>query len=329
MQSFAYERAASLPDARAAAAQADTALLAGGTELLNWMKEGIAAPRRVLDINALPGLDRIEAGPAGLRLGALLRMSAAAEHPAVRRDYPALSSALLQSASGQLRDMASLGGNLLQRTRCPYFRAEVELPCNKRRPGSGCAALTGDDRGGALFGASRHCVATHPSDLAVALVALEAQVEVTGPAGDRGLPLDAFHRLPGTTPERETSLEAGEILTAIVVPASPRAQRSHYLKVRERASYEFALVSAAAAVELEGGRIRSARLALGGVAPRPWRLRQAEERLQGLALDEGAALRRALEPDFSAAEAGRHNAFKLELALRTAVRALQNAGETP
>lgn len=323
MRSFAYERAASL----SAAMAPDAAVIAGGTELLNWMKEGIAAPRRLIDINGLPGLDGIEAGAEGLRIGALARMSRVAEHPAVRRDYPALSQALLQSASPQIRTMASLGGNLLQRTRCPYFRAEVELPCNKRRPGSGCAALAGEDRAAALFGASEHCLATHPSDAAVALAALEAVVQVEGPAGARPVPIGAFHRLPGDRPERETALAPGELITAIELPASALARRSHYLKLRERASYEFALVSVAVALDLDGTRIRAARIALGGVAAKPWRLGQAEAALPGLSLADLPALRQALEADFAAARPGRRNGFKIELARRAVLRALRNAGE--
>jgi xanthine dehydrogenase YagS FAD-binding subunit len=326
MQTFSYVRAASLSDAIAAAAQPDTMVIAGGTELLNWMKEAIVAPRRIIDLNGLPDLDRIEVDDRGLRIGALARMSDVAEHEMVRREYPVISQALLKSASAQIRNMASMGGNLMQRTRCPYFRAEVELPCNKRRPGSGCAAISGEDRFAAAFGGSEHCIATHASDVAVALVALDAVVQVQGPGGGRAIALADFHRLPGDAPDRETALDAGEIITAIEVPASAGARRSHYLKVRERASYEFALVSAAVGLDLDGRDVREARIALGGVAPKPWRLRAAERTLRGTPLSDAPALRRALEADLAEARPRRHNGFKLELARRAVVRALQTAG---
>jgi xanthine dehydrogenase YagS FAD-binding subunit len=325
METFAFSRSSDLASAVSAIGETGAVPIAGGTELFNWMKDGIVTPRRLVDINRVPGLDRIEAGPQGLRIGALARMSDVARHEAVRRDYPAISEALLTSASPQLRNMASMGGNLMQRTRCPYFRAEVELPCNKRRPGSGCAALEGEDRSLAIFGWSEACVATHPSDVAVALAALEAMVEVQGTGGRRSIPVAEFHRLPGDTPERETNLEPGELITAIVIPASPIARRSHYLKVRERASYEFALVSAAVAVEVDGGRIRQARVALGGVAPRPWRLPVAETNLRGVSF-ECEALRAAIDGAFADARPRRHNGFKIELAKSALVRALQTAG---
>jgi xanthine dehydrogenase YagS FAD-binding subunit len=326
MRSFAYERAESLDDAIRAASDPDTQLLAGGTELLNWMKEGIVRPGRLVDLGTLEGLDGISAGPHGLRIGAAARLSEVASHPDVVRAYPAIAQALLQSASPQIRNMATVAGNLLQRTRCPYFRAERPLSCNKRQPGSGCAALVGADRSAALFGGSARCVATHPSDLAVALAALDAELTIEGPGGRRRLPVAALHRLPGDTPERETELAPGELVTEIAIPATAAAATSSYVKVRERASFEFALVSAAAAVELRDGAIRVARLALGGVAPRPWRLPAAEAALAGLSLVDGEALRRALAPAFADARPGRDNGFKIELAQRTAVRALQIAG---
>jgi len=326
MQTFAYARAATLPDAIGAAAQSDGMLIAGGTELLNWMKEGIVAPQRLIDINSISGLDRIEINDSGLRIGALARMSDVARHEAVVRDYPAVSQALFKSASPQLRNMASMGGNLMQRTRCPYFRADIELPCNKRRPGSGCSALVGEDRGMALFGWSESCVATHPSDVAVAFAALDAVIHVEGPGGVRTVPIGNFHRLPGDSPERETILEGGEVITAIDVPASAVAQRSHYLKVRERASYEFALVSAAVGLDLDGANVREARIALGGMAPKPWRLAGAEQALQGIALADISALRQAVDGGFDEARPRRHNGFKIELAKRAVVRALQSAG---
>jgi xanthine dehydrogenase YagS FAD-binding subunit len=325
MESFAFARPNDLAGVLAAIADPGAMPIAGGTELFNWMKEGIVAPRRLIDINRLPGLDVIEARPDGLRIGALARMSDVANHDAVRRDYPVIAESLIKSASPQLRNMASLGGNLMQRTRCPYFRAEVDLPCNKRRPGSGCAALEGEDRALAVFGWSDACIATHPSDVAVAFAALDANVEVSSAGGTRAIPLGQFYRLPGDAPERETNLEPGELIVAIVVPASPSARRSHYLKLRERASYEFALVSAAVAIDLDGERIREARIALGGVAPMPWRLRAAEERLRGASL-ETAALRVAIDAGFVDARPRKHNGFKVELAKRAVVRALQTAG---
>ena len=325
METFAFARPSDLAGVLAAIAEPGALPIAGGTELLNWMKEGIVVPRRLIDINRLAGLDAIEVGPDGLRIGALARMSDVARHESVRRDYPVIAEALLRSASQQLRNMASLGGNLLQRTRCPYFRAEVDLACNKRRPGSGCAALEGEDRSLAIFGGSDACIATHPSDVAVAFAALDAVVEVRSRSSARTIPLSQFYRLPDSAPERETTLEPGELVVAIVVPASRLAGRSHYLKVRERASYEFALVSAAVAVDLDGDRIGEARLALGGVAPMPWRLPAAEARLRGASL-ERSALRAAIEDGFVDAQPRKHNGFKVELAKRTIVRALQTAG---
>ena len=326
MQPFTYTRATTLQHAIDASAAGATPI-AGGTELVNWLKEGIAAPPRIVDINRLDELDYVRFDGDVLGIGALTRMSAVAAHPDVRAAFPVLAQSIERSASQQIRNMASMGGNLLQRTRCPYFRAEVELPCNKRRPGSGCSAREGEDRAHAIFGGSEHCIATHPSDAAVALAALGATVRVEG-ANDarRELTLDELYRLPGDTPEIETALAPGDVIVEIAVPRSAAARRSHYLKLRERASYEFALVSVAAAVELDGGRVRSARLALGGVAPKPWRLALAEKRLAGAALDDDAALGAALAPEFDAARPGRHNGFKIELAQRAAVRALRIAG---
>jgi xanthine dehydrogenase YagS FAD-binding subunit len=326
MQTFAYERGAALADAIRAAAQPGRMVIAGGTELLNWMKDGIVAPGRLVDLNDISGLDQVDAGDHALRIGALARMSDVAEHPAVRRDYPGLSQALLSSASAQIRNMASIGGNLLQRTRCPYFRAETEVACNKRRPGSGCAALEGEDRFAAIFGWSERCIASHPSDLAVGLLALDAVIHVAGSGGAQQIPIGDFYRLPADTPERETVLDAGELITAIEVPASALARRSHYLKLRERASYEFALVSAAVALDLDGAEIRAARIALGGVAPKPWRLGDAEVAIRGISLDDESAVRRVLDASFADARPRRHNGFKIELAKRAVMRALQTAG---
>lgn len=325
MQSFVYGRAASLADAVDATTDVDAMVIAGGTELVNWMKDAIVAPRRLVDINGIAG-EHISLDERGLTIGALTKMSTVADHPAVRENFPVLSQALLKSASAQIRNMATLGGNVMQRTRCPYFRAEVELPCNKRRAGSGCSAFAGEDRFAAIFGWSEQCIATHPSDAAVALAALEAEIHVDGPHGRRVIPLVDFHRLPGDDPERETVLARGEIITSIVVPAAATAQRSHYLKVRERTSYEFALVSVAACVELQGEVILDARIALGGVAAKPWRLRAAEQALRGEAIVDANALRHAIEIDFGDARPLRHNRFKIELAVRSVVRALQVAG---
>jgi xanthine dehydrogenase YagS FAD-binding subunit len=304
------------------------AFIAGGTDLIGLMKDRAALPERLLDINGLPGLARIESlTGGGLRIGALARMTDVAADVDVRRRFPAIAEALLFSASGQLRNMASLGGNILQRTRCAYFRDEDDLPCNKRRPGAGCAARHGINRNHAIFGWSDACVATNPSDFSVALAALDAIVIVRGPSGERRILFTEFHRLPGTTPEHDTVLERGDLIVAIEVPASPEARASHYLKVRDRESYEFAIVSAAVAVSLDRRRVRSTRLALGGVAHKPWRLTAAEAALRGVELDDLGALRSAIAKSFIDARPLRHNAFKVELAQRVALRALQTAGD--
>jgi xanthine dehydrogenase YagS FAD-binding subunit len=324
VQTFAYTRAADSETAvERVAGEAGAAFIAGGTELVNWMKDGLQVSSLIVDINALP-LKQIEVGSDGLRIGALVRMSDLARDAAVREGYPVLAEALEQGASAQLRNMASIGGNLMQRTRCPYFR-EVSFPCNKRQPGAGCSALDGEHRLHAIFGASEQCIAIHPSDLAVALAALDAVVQTRGPSGERAIPLGDFHRLPGDQPERDSVLEHGELITAVEVPASPFARRSHYLKVRDRESYEFALVSVAAALELIDDRVRSARIALGGVAHKPWRAVEAEAALVGRRLDwvsvteAGAAAVRGAQPR-------RDNAFKIELAERAVIRALETIG---
>ena len=326
MQPFAFARANTLAEAIIAANEPGTAVIAGGTELINWLKEEIAAPRRVVDINGLLELQEVDVAPSGLTVGALARMSDVARHQGVRQDYPAIAQALEKSASPQLRNMASMGGNLMQRTRCPYFRAEVDLPCNKRRPGSGCASLEGEDRTMAVFGWSERCLATNPSDVAVALVALDAWIEIEGSKGSRTIPLRDFHRLPDEEPDRDTVLEPGELIIRIHVPFSPVARRSHYLKLRERASYEFALVSAAVAIDLDGEVIREARVALGGVAPKPWRLDDAELALRGVHIGRPDALRAAIEPAFENARPRKHNGFKIELAKRAVVRAIEGLG---
>ncbi len=296
------------------------AFLAGGTTLVDLMKLDEAAPRLLVDITRLP-LAAIEATPSGLRIGALARNSDVACHAAIRVRYPALSEAILSGATPQLRNMATVGGNLLQRTRCAYFR-DVHSACNKRQPGSGCAALEGFNRTHALLGTSDRCVATHPSDMCVALVALDAVVHVQGPGGERAIPIEAFYIAYGEDPARETVLEPGELVTAVELPAVPCFARSHYLKVRDRASYEFALASAAVALDLDGGVIREARVALGGVATKPWRVREAERALVG-ARPEPAAFEAAAEAALRDARPLRFNAFKVPLAKRTLVRALE------
>lgn len=304
------------------------AFIAGGTDLLGLMKDRAVLPSHLLDINALPGMAQIEVGQDGsLRIGALVKMSDVAAHPAVRQAYPVVAESLLFSASGQLRNMASIGGNVLQRTRCAYFRDGDGLSCNKRLPGSGCSALHGLNRSHAIFGWSQSCVATHPSDLAVALAALDAVVRVRGLRGERSLPFVTLHRLPGANPEKDTVLEPGDLILAIEIPVRSEASASHYLKVRDRQSYEFALVSVAAAVALDGKSIRSARLAMGGVAHRPWRLTRTEEALRGVTIDDVAGLKNAITKSFADARPLAHNAFKIELAQRAVVRALQTAGE--
>jgi xanthine dehydrogenase YagS FAD-binding subunit len=325
MRTFDYAKATDLDGALAVLGDPGTMPVAGGTELLNWLKEEIVAPERLLDITGLP-LAGVEAGEHGLRVGALSRMSDVAAHPAVAAGYPVLAESLLLAASAQLRNMATMGGNLVQRTRCPYFRADTELPCNQRRPGSGCAALDGDSSGGAIFGWTPRCVATHPSDLAVALTALDAEVEVRSAArGSRTLPLAELFLLP-TEDERHrhTALEPGELITAITVP--PASRHSRYLKVRERVSYEFAVVSAAGQLELSGREIVSARLSMGAVAYRPWRLPAAEAALRGTDVADTAAVRAAVDAAFADARALPGNAFKVELARRAAVRVVQMAG---
>ena len=328
MHPFSLSRADDPAKAIAAHAQdPHLAFIAGGTDLIGLMKDRAALPERLLDINGLPGMARIEALPdGGLRIGALARMSDVAADPEVRRRFPVIAEALLFAASGQLRNMASIGGNLMQRTRCAYFRDEDDLPCNKRRPGSGCSARHGLNRNHAIFGWSDACVATNASDVAVAFAALDATVMVRGPAGERSIPFADFHRLPGDTPERDNALGRGDLIVSIEVPACPEGRASHYLKVRDRQSYEFALVSAAAAIATDGRRIRSARLAMGGVAHKPWRLVAAEAALRDVSLDDCDALRSAIARSFANARPLAHNAFKVELAQRVALRALQTAG---
>jgi xanthine dehydrogenase YagS FAD-binding subunit len=297
-------------------------LLAGGTTLLDLMKLDVLRPERVLDINTLaPKLSAIQADGQGLRLGALARMAAVAEDAAVRRDYPVVAESLALAASAQLRNMASLGGNVLQRTRCSYFRDVSYAACNKREPGSGCAALDGYNRLHAVLGTSEHCIASYPGDFAQALIALDATVEVEGPGGSRRIPFAGLHRAPADRPDVETTLHPGELITGFTVAALPWARRSRYVKVRDRASYDFALASAAVALDLDGARVVTARIALGGLATVPWRSHPAEQAITGRMLDEASA-RDAAEAALADAVGHGENAMKIELGKRTLVRAL-------
>ena len=325
--SFQYSRAADVSDAFIQGSRSGNAFVAGGTDLLQLWKAGAMAPEGVVDISRLP-LDEIEFADNLLSVGALARLSDVAIHSDVRRDHPLIAEAILASASGQIRNMATVGGNLLQRTRCPYFRTEG-LACNKRTLGSGCGALAGENRQAALFGASTSCVATHASDLAVALTALDAEVEVFGAAGLRRISLPDLYRLPGETPEREINLAAGELITGIhILNASRFAARSTYLKVRDRASFEFAVVSVAAVLRVENGIIVEARLTAGGVAPMPWRFRRSEAALTGRAPDP-LAIAAAGDLAIEDARPLAHNGFKIELLRNAVIRALQTIGGRP
>ncbi|MET0394121.1 MAG: xanthine dehydrogenase family protein subunit M [Chitinophagaceae bacterium] len=296
--------------------------IAGGTNLVDLMKKGVTAPVRLVDINNLP-LKQVEETSQGLAIGALALNSDVAEHTLVKDKYPLLSLALKAGASAQLRNMATVGGNMMQRTRCTYFYDTV-MPCNKRNPGSGCGALQGYNRMHAIFGASDQCIAVHPSDMCVALAALDATVQVSGPKGDRSIPFTDFHRLPGTMPDKDNTLQKGELITGVIIPANDLAQHAAYLKLRDRASYAFALVSVAAALQLNGGTIAQARLAMGGVAHKPWRLNEAERFLAGKpasvqAFEQAAALA------MKGAKGYGHNNFKLKMAPAAIVQALSQA----
>jgi xanthine dehydrogenase YagS FAD-binding subunit len=298
--------------------------IAGGTDMVQLLQEYVRRPERLVSLAGL--LDnRIDVGPQGLRLGAAATMAEVAAHPIVVEQFPVISEALLESASPQVRNQATMGGNLLQRTRCPYFRDVGYAACNKRVPGSGCAAIGGENRWHAVLGTSENCIATNASDLAVALVALDAAVELRGAGGERSVQLAEFHRLPGDTPHIETVLEAGEVIAAITVPANLAARRSHYLKVRDRASFEFAVVSAAVALEMDGDRIRQARVALGGVGTKPWRVPRVEAALAGASLDP-AALRSAAALAADGTQGRGHNDFQIELMQRAIVRVVETAG---
>jgi xanthine dehydrogenase YagS FAD-binding subunit len=323
MKTFDYVRPATVREAIAAASEPGAAYLAAGTNLLDLMKGGISRPSRLVDISHLPGLDQIEdLSGGGVRIGALVRNADLACDRAFARRFPAVAEALLSGASAQLRNAATVGGNLLQRTRCAYFY-DVASACNKRDPGSGCDARGGDNRLHAVLGWSESCIATHPSDFCVPLVALDAVVEIEGQAGRREIPLETFHRLPGDAPDRESMLEPGELIVALRLPAAAAnfAAHARYLKVRERTSFAFAVVSAAAALRVDGDTVTDARLALGGVAMKPWRAREAERILAGARAD-ASSFHRAAEAALAQAKPSGDNGFKIELARRIVVRAL-------
>jgi xanthine dehydrogenase YagS FAD-binding subunit len=323
---FEYQRANQTKAAIEAISRSkDTRFLAGGTNLVDLMKNGVEQPTQLIDINRLPLAEIQSLRDGGLRLGALARNSDTANHPLVRKNYPLLTQALLAGASPQLRNLATNGGNLLQRTRCYYFMDIGFSQCNKRAPGSGCGARDGFNRIHAILGASDQCIATNPSDMCVALAALEATIRVRSTSGERAIPMADFHRLPGTTPELDTNLKPGELILSIDLPKSNYAAHSHYLKVRDRASYAFALVSVAAGLDLDGSRVRSARIVLGGVAHKPWRSHDAETALVGREMSAelfGAAAAKALAD----ARAYSHNAYKVEMAKQSIIRALSIAG---
>ncbi len=302
---------------------ADVRFLGGGTTLIDLMKLNVETPARVLDINRLP-LDKIEAtSDGGIRVGAMVRNSDLANHAGVQKDYPVLSQALLQSASAQIRNMATVGGNLLQRTRCVYFR-DTAMACNKREPGTGCPAITGHNRTLAILGASEHCIATNPSDMCVALAALEAAVHIQGPKGSRAVAFGDFHLLPGNTPHRETVLEPGDLITYVTLPPPIAGSRQVYLKLRDRASYEFALASAAVVLTIASGKVSHARIALGGVGTKPWRSPEAEAALTAKAAND-ANFRHAAEAALRDAKPQSENRFKIELAKRCLTHALRTA----
>lgn len=335
MRPFAYTRVETAQDAvnehlmsqvrpNIASVHSPNQYLAGGTTLIDLMKLDVMRPRNVTDINALESTPsgEIQFGPRGLHLGALVRMSAAADHADVRQNYPVIAQSLELAASAQIRNMASLGGNVLQRTRCSYFRDTSYSACNKREPGSGCAALDGINRSHAVLGTTDNCIASYPGDFAQALIALDAEVELAGPRGSRRIHFAELHRPLGNTPHIETTLEPGELILAFMVPPNPWAKRSLFLKIRDRQSYEFALASAAVALDLDDGVIRDARIALGGVSALPWRAYEAEQKLKGRKPDD-AALGEAADVAFVAAKPREHNAFKVRLGKLTLTRALR------
>jgi xanthine dehydrogenase YagS FAD-binding subunit len=322
VHSISYERARDVAHAIELGSAPGSKFIGGGTNLLDLYKSGVERPTRLVDVSRI-ALNSVEQLPdGGVRIGAMASNTQAANHPLVRGPYRVLSEAILNGASAQLRNMATVGGNLLQRTRCYYFTDPAFKQCNKREPGSGCAAIDGFNRIHAILGASDSCIATNPSDMAVALVALDATVRLAGPDGERAVPVAEFHRLPGDAPQFDSVIRQGELIVAIDLPPAPFAAHSHYLKVRDRASYAFALVAVAAALELQDGVVRDLRLVLGGVAHKPWRAVEAEDVLRGQALDE-AVMTRAAAAAVAGARPYQHNAFKVELAQRAIVRALQ------
>ena len=326
MINFQYSRAADVHDAvRQIAADPRAKFIAGGTNLIDLMKYEVERPARLVDITRLPLTKVEETASGGLRIGALVPNSDLAYHPLIEQRYPILSSAIVAGASPQLRNMASTGGNLLQRTRCNYFY-DTATPCNKREPGTGCSAIDGHNRMHAILGTSEACIAAHPSDMCVALAALEGKVHAAGPAGERVLAFSDFHRLPGDTPQRDTNLAPDEIITAIELPARGFAENYTYIKIRDRLSYAFALVSVAAALDLDGDKIKEARLALGGVAHKPWRDTSAEAALRGQSATPGT-FTKAADLLLHGAKGYAHNSFKTELARRAIVRALTQAAQ--
>ena len=333
MKAFELSRTDDPGQAIAAGAKATTAqqgaeirFIAGGTNLVDFMKLNVETPQKLVDITHLP-FGKIEALPdGGLSIGAMVRNSDLAHHPIVRKNYAVLSEALLSGASAQLRNMATTAGNLLQRTRCMYFR-DTAMPCNKREAGSGCAAITGVNRSLAILGTSEHCIATNPSDMNVALAALEATIHIRGTKGERSVPIGDFHLLPGSTPERETVLEPGDLITQVTLPPTPPGARSLYLKLRDRASFEFALASTAVVVTMDGGKITRARIALGGVGTKPWRSPEAEAELTGQSATQ-AVFQKAAEAALRDAKPQSQNGFKVELAKRCLMHALKLVTET-
>ncbi|MGA7377574.1 MAG: xanthine dehydrogenase family protein subunit M [Candidatus Sulfotelmatobacter sp.] len=321
MQAFHYQKIHDIPGAISSGTAPHSKFVAGGTTLIDLMKLNVERPTTLVDINLL-ALDKIEKMPdGGVRIGAMVRNSDLAHDAMIQQEYPVLSQALLSGASPQLRNMATTGGNLLQRTRCYYFR-DTAYACNKREPGSGCAALDGFNRIHAVLGTSEHCIATHPSDMAVAMMALEATVHIRGPKGERSVPLNEFYFVPGSTPNRENVLVAGDLITHVTLPALDSGTRSYYLKRRDRASYEFALASAAVVVQMQSSRMQRVRIALGGVGTKPWRSMEAEKALEGQDANE-ASFNAAADAALRNAKPLRDNAFKVELAKRTLRRALK------
>lgn len=324
MNAFEYMRAATAASAVSALAKNEgAAFLAGGTNLIDLMKRGVTAPSRLIDINSVP-LAAVEKTATGIRIGALAKNSDVSEHELVVKHFPLLSMAFKAGASPQLRNMASVGGNMMQRTRCGYFY-DTSMPCNKREPGSGCGAIGGYNRMHAIFGTSDQCIAVHPSDMCVALVALDATVTVTGAKGERKIPFGDFHRLPGDHPEKDNTLQKGEMITGVTIPNNNLSAHSHYLKIRDRASYAFALVSVAAALDVKNGTIQDIRLAMGGVAHKPWRLTEAEKFLKGKIASEDN-FQKAATIAMTNAKGYGHNDFKLKLAPNAIVEALKKAG---